>query len=170
MEEFEDMEELMWYDYNLAEPTFFNRAIKALQKICRGTIEYDVWQTRTKMDKTQCPVCDCNYDYINAETHHYPRTMFNVVADVVQKYIDENNIDTKEPLDIIQEVMHKHLANRIDNIVLCEPCHKKFHNNDPEVMDKVYTIWEEHLNDLKKESEAKKKLIDKSNLDFKDIE
>lgn len=153
-----------WWGYDLTDPIIFTRAVRKLVHISRGTLEYNVWQSRTKMGKIKmgCPVCKISYDYVEPETHHYPKTMFTVVADIIQEHIDKNDLNDYEPLDLIQKIMRKHMANRVDHIVLCEPCHKKFHKDDPDVISKIWDIWEIYLAELKKNADARLEMIEKT--------
>lgn len=137
-----EQEDLLWYSYNMAEEREFKTAVKAVQKICRSSLEYDLWQTRSKADSSSCPVCGEFYNYVKAETHHYPKTMFDICEDVVERHVFENTIDDQSGFGICQEVMNLHFLGNVNFVVLCKACHEKFHADHPEVVKKVSEVFE----------------------------
>ncbi len=137
-----DQEQLLWYSYNMAEEKDFKAAVKNVQKICRGSLEYDMWQTRTKSGSSSCPVCSEYYDYIKAETHHYPATMYDVTERVLEKHVFENTIDDMTGFAICQEVMNNHFLGNVEFVVLCKSCHEKFHAHHPEIVKLVAEIYQ----------------------------
>jgi hypothetical protein len=175
----ESQNELLWYSYNMSEERDFKSAVKAVQKICRSSLEYDLWQTRSKAGSEKCPCCNEYYSYIKAETHHYPKTMFDICEQVVEKHVFDNTIDELSGFGICQEVMNEHFLGNVDFIVLCKSCHEKFHAGHPEVSKQVAEIFAAQKNnkpvenqkpvDLTAEikNESKTELI--SNFDLKPL-
>jgi hypothetical protein len=168
-------DELLWYSYNMAEERDFKSAVKAIQKICRSSLEYDLWQTRSKAGSEKCPCCSEYYSYIKAETHHYPKTMYDVCEQVVEKHVFDNTIDEFTGFSICQEVMDLHFLGNVDYVVLCKSCHEKFHAGHPEVSKQVAKIFEAQKNnkpipnqkpvDIEDKSKIESELI--SNFDLK---
>jgi hypothetical protein len=142
-----EQEELLWYDYNVADEKQFKMVVKAIQKVCRGSLEYDQWQTRTKAGSKTCPICDEFYTYMKSETHHYPKTMYSVCEEVIEKHIYENTLDEQSGFGICQEIMNKHILGNVEYIVLCKSCHEKFHADHPEVCTKVSEVYKQQLLD-----------------------
>ncbi len=132
-----------WWGYDLSKPATYSKCIKNLVKQCRTTFEYNIWQKMTKSGcGDTCPICNVEYIYSRPESHHYPRTLYEVVEAVMQEYIHSNSIDDITPLELIKEIMDLHLANQVDNIVLCKHCHAKYHDMDPETMKQVEQLYQ----------------------------
>jgi hypothetical protein len=132
-------EDVSWWNYNLSIPASYTRCIKQLMKICRYSIEYDYWQrmTKAKADSNACPICNVEYIYVRAESHHHPKQMFTVIEDILQEHIHNNTIDDIEPLELVKKIMALHLEDRVEHIVLCKACHQKFHSYDPVTVKRV---------------------------------
>lgn len=137
-----EQEDLLWYSFNMADEKEFKLAVKSIQKICRGSLEYDMWQTRSKAGSSCCPVCKEYYNYVKAETHHYPATMYDVTERVLERHVFENTIDDMTGFSICQEVMNQHFLGNVEYVVLCKACHEKFHANHPEVIKQVAEIFQ----------------------------
>jgi len=154
------MDEL-WYNYDLSNMKDYVKCIKQLEKICRSTLEYDQWQRVCKYTDNQvCPVCGDNY-YLNnskCESHHHPKTLFDIVDNIMTEHIEKNDLDEKTGIDIVQEIMDLHLINSVSYINLCQHCHKKYHAGHPEVMTKLDDIMNLRINQNKacEEEEVKK--------------
>lgn len=120
----------------------FTMFIKKCEFLCRKSVEYDVWQKRTKAlavnqnsdplrdDSETCPICNINYKFASPESHHHPITLFNLCVRQFQDWVDDMVLQDKRPLDLIDEVMEKHLCNEVEHVVLCKHCHEKYHNGE----------------------------------------
>jgi len=145
---------VFWFDYDLTNERQFVKAVKHLQKMIRGSMTYNVWQKRSKIGVEFCPVCGESREYVKLESHHYPATLFDIVNDKVQMYIDFDTLDEKTDFDISQEIMDDHMMKKVEYIVLCEHCHKKYHDDHPEVIDAVEEAYQKLKKD-KNEKESK---------------
>jgi hypothetical protein len=134
-------QEILWYQFNMAEEREFKKAVKWVQKICRGSLEYDLWQGRTKAGEQICPTCAEYYGYLPSETHHHPKTMYDVCEEVVNKHMFENDLDQYSGFAICTEIMNLHFLGAVDYVVLCKSCHEKFHAGHPEVCTKVAEVY-----------------------------
>lgn len=135
-------EDLVFFGINVLDEKQFTMFIKKCEFLCRKSQEYDVWQRRTKIlavnqnsdperdDSETCPTCGINYQWAAPESHHHPVTLFNLCVRQFQDWVDENLLLDKQPLDLVQEVMEKHLCNEVEHVVLCKHCHEKYHNGE----------------------------------------
>ena len=134
--------DLEFYGVSLNDEKAFKLFIKKCEFLCRKSQEYEIWSKRTKAlavnqnedpqknDAENCPICSISYEYAQAESHHHPITLFNLVVRQFQEWIDDQIMTEKRPLDLIQEVMDKHLCNEVEYVVLCKHCHEKYHNGE----------------------------------------
>ena len=143
----------IWYNYDLSNERDYVRCIKHIQKIVRGSMSYDAWQRRSKIGTDECPVCGDSKDFVKMESHHYPQTLFDVVDNHMQMQIDFDKLDEITDFEFAQEIMNQHFEGTVNFIVLCEYCHKKFHDNVPEILDKVAEIFESRR--IQKEQQKK---------------
>jgi len=144
----------IWYKYDLANQAHYVRCIKQLEFMVRKSMGYDSWQKRTKYSVTICPTCGESFEFVSPETHHHPRTLFDVVDDILQKHIDLNTLDDMTDFDICQEIMELHFNKKVQFIVLCKHCHEKYHSDVPEILE---CINEAQVNQQKKIKEFYKK-------------
>ena len=136
-------EDLNFFGIDLMDEKMFTMFIKKCEFLCRKSQEYDMWQRRTKAlaimqnsdhtkdDSENCPICGIQYQYAPAESHHHPITLFNLCVRQIQDWIDNRELPDKRPLDLVQEVMEKHLCSEVEHVVLCKHCHEKYHNREP---------------------------------------
>ena len=137
------MDEL-WYNYDLANMKDQTKCIRQLEKICRSSFEYDEWQRNCKLvDNQECPVCGENYYDKNnkIESHHHPKTLYVVVEEIIVAHMEKNTIMEKTGIQIVQEIMDKHLLNQVQYINLCQHCHRKYHDGHPDVINKMDDIF-----------------------------
>jgi len=142
----------IWYNYDLSNDRQYIRCIKHLQKLIRGSMSYDIWQKRSKIGIDECPICGISRDVVKMESHHYPKTLFDVVDDYLQMHVNMNTLDDKTDFDVCQEIMDMHFDKKVNYIVLCEYCHKKYHDNVPEVLDVIDEKWREQKKEREKRS------------------
>ena len=150
MSQEQENKDAFWYDYDLTNERQYVRAVKHIQKIIRGSMTYNVWQKRSKIGIELCPVCGESREYIKLESHHYPKTLFDVVDDKLQMYIDLDELEEHTDFDICQEVMDDHLQRKVEYVVLCEHCHKKYHDDHPEIIDQVETAYQKQKEEREK--------------------
>ena len=139
---------IFWYNYNLADEKDFKTAVKNIQKMCRMSLEYDKWQTLTKIKQnlTFCPICNESYDFSKPETHHYPKTMFDVCFETLESHLFANDFNSLSGFGLCEEIMNKHFMGLVDNVVLCKACHERFHAGHPEVCNKVDKYFLDTMN------------------------
>jgi hypothetical protein len=107
----------------------------------RKSFSYDKWQKRTKYPFDKCPTCGESFEYVRPETHHHPRTLFDVVEGILQKHIDLNDIDTMTDFQLCDEILQAHFEKKVEYIVLCKHCHEKYHDGVPEILDTIDEAW-----------------------------
>lgn len=135
----------IWYNYNLSVMKDVIKCVKHIERICRLTLEYDMWQMRCKYkDNQYCPICEENYyeKNLKIESHHHPKTLFDIVQEVIIENLESNLIDEKSGIDLVQEVMDLHFFDKVSYINLCVHCHKKYHDGHPDVINKMNDIFE----------------------------
>lgn len=155
-----DAVEMFWYNMDLSDERELKKAAKWIQKLCRGSLEYDLWQGRTKAGLDRCPVCLEYYGYLPAETHHYPPTMYDLCENKLSEHIFNNDIDQITGFGVCEEIMNMHMLGIVEYVVLCKSCHEKFHAGHPEVCSKVSTTFKDQkagkqANTKKEESDNK---------------
>lgn len=140
----------LWYNYDLTDPRDTVKCIKQIEKVCRDSLEYDDWQKKCKYkDATECPICGDNYYENNSkcESHHHPKTLFDIVEEVLEDHLEKNDLDEITGIALVQEVMDLHLFKKVSYINLCQHCHKKYHAGHPEVQGKIAMIFEKRIKD-----------------------
>jgi len=162
-----DEKDLFWYNYDLSNEKQYIKAVKHIQKLVRGSMSYDVWQKRSKIGIQECPICGESKEYVKLESHHYPKTLFDVIDEKIQMHIDFNTLDEKTDFDICQEIMDDHFQHKVEYVVLCEHCHKKYHDNHPEIIDETERVYQKQKLEREKyfkkqRSENESKQSDKS--------
>jgi hypothetical protein len=138
----------LWYNYDLTEPRDTVKCIKQLERVCRDSLEYDDWQKKCKYkDALICPICNDDYYENNSkcESHHHPKTLFDIVEEVLEDHLEKNDLDEMTGLSIVQEIMDLHLFKKVSYINLCQHCHKKYHAGHPEVAGKMALIFEKRV-------------------------
>jgi len=134
----------LWYNYDLANAKENIKCIKQLEKICRDSLEYDEWQRRCKYaDAKICPICNDDYYENNSkcETHHHPKTLFDIVENILDNHLEKNDLDDQTGFNVVTEIMDKHMLGQVQYINLCQHCHKKYHNGHPDVSTKLGLIF-----------------------------
>ena len=143
----------LWYNYDLSDAREIVKCVKQIQKVCRDSLEYDEWQRHCKYkDAKICPICNDDYYEVNAkcESHHHPKTLYDVVEDILDDHMEKNDLDDFSAFDICVEVMDLHSFGKVSYINLCQHCHKKYHAGHPDVVNKMTTIFEQRVLDAQK--------------------
>ena len=143
----EEVDVPIWFNYDLSNEKQYVKCIKHLQRIVRGSMSYDVWQKRSKIGIQECPICGLSRDLIKLESHHYPATLYDVIDEKLQMEIDLDTLKDKTDFEIAQEIMDDHTQKKVNYVVLCEYCHKKYHDNVPEVLEVIDEIWKKQKED-----------------------
>lgn len=149
-----DNDEFLFYGVNILDEKEFVTFVKKIEFLCRKSQEYYVWSKKTKQDakyqnpdpskddSSVCPICDIHYEYADPESHHHPITLFNLVLRQFQSWVDDNVLEEKTALDLVQEIMSDHLINRVEHVVICKHCHEKYHNGEIVVRAAIDKIME----------------------------
>lgn len=143
----------LWYNFDMADPREFIKCIKALERVCRMSLEYDEWQRHCKYkDAKICPVCNDDYYDKNSkcESHHHPKTLFTIVEEILNNHLELNDLDDQTGISIVQEIMDKHLLRQVSYINLCVHCHKKYHAGHPDVINAIEAIFRDRVQEEKK--------------------
>lgn len=162
-EEIEE-EEILWYNWDLADAKDLDKAITKVKRICQQTPEYEVWAKRTKIGTEKCPVCLEYYQHIKADTHHHPITISEVIENIFNELIMSGEIDDLSFIGMVHKVMLKHMLKQVDYIVICTHCHEKFHAGDPSIFRKIdmlfkHQVSENYLNDLNMNDHKRKNSV-----------
>jgi hypothetical protein len=142
----------LWYNFDMSDPREVIKCIKALERVCRLSLEYDEWQRHCKYkDAKICPVCNDDYYDKNSkcESHHHPKTLFSIVEDILNNHLELNDLDDQTGISIVQEIMDKHLLKQVSYINLCVHCHKKYHAGHPDVINAIDTIFRDRVQEEK---------------------
>ena len=131
-----------WLGQDLSSEAQYTRVIKKLEFLIRKSFQYDTWQKRSKIGVNECPICGEDMHYLKPESHHYPETLFDLVDKELQDHIYKNDLDDFNEFDICSDIMHKHLTNQVNYIVLCKQCHEKYHDSVPDVVAKMPDAFE----------------------------
>jgi hypothetical protein len=145
--------ETAWYDYDLTDERSVDRLIKKVEKIVRLTFEYDVWQKRTKILKSECPVCKLHFIYVKPESHHHPATLYDITQMVVSQRIAEGTMLEATGLEIVQDIIDLHSLNKVNYIVICKQCHEKYHSGEPETVRRLNEEYEKMVSQPQGEPE-----------------
>ena len=153
-----DEAEEVYYGYDLSTDKGYDNFVKRLVLMARNTPEYKRWSKDCKVRadekmEFECPFCGVEYEFSRIESHHYPKTLYEIFDYEVQKYIQSGtlNEDYITPLEIVKNVMDLHKDNKVEYVNLCKGCHERFHAMDEKIRQQVYEYWKE-----KKEENAGK--------------
>jgi predicted nucleic-acid-binding Zn-ribbon protein len=117
-----------WFGYDLTNPRKLDRLIKKLERIIRISPEYKIWADICRAGKYKCPKCGINSELMPLEVHHTPKTLYDIVEEVLNKHMENDDILELYPSDIVKEVLLLHLENKVSYEVLCKSCHEIEHN------------------------------------------
>ncbi len=166
-------EEELWYTYDMSNKRDYITCVNHLQKAFRATLEYDDWQRKCKYEHaTECPVCDDNYydKNLKCESHHHPKKLSVIIEEILDTHLEDNDLDNKSGFDIMLEIMNLHMKGQVSYINLCVHCHKKYHSQHPDVVNKIYEIFDkwalqnqqifEHEQTIKEANESVPELVE----------
>lgn len=117
-------------DINFSEKSK-DKFIKRIEKIIRGSVEYRTYIgiLKNELNLTKCsflPGIDISTIRISLEFHHYPFTLYDLVAIEVNK---EMNSGKKfiDPFDIADRIMILHYKNLVGLVPLSTTVHELVH-------------------------------------------
>ena len=122
--------ELEYHTYNmlsLGDKKVKDRIIKALVASIRTIPEYKEYMRLCKQAVETCAVCGQEFkNYgVSKEFHHTPKTLYEIVQEVVDRYIESNQVF--KSIDVIAEVVDMHLNGEVKGVIVCVCCHKLLH-------------------------------------------
>ena len=105
----------------------FESFVKKIVSMVRQVPEYKMWIAKAKSFKDLCEVCGSKFKEVGlkSEFHHTPETLFEIVVDTIKQYNK-----SKQPymtVDIVREVVEKHLSEEVQGVVVDPCCHKLLH-------------------------------------------
>lgn len=111
-----------------------DKMISYLEKEVRGSYEYKNYinYLKNELDLNKCdimPDLDINTNPVSLEFHHYPITLYEIVAVVSTEML--SNLDDGESVssfDIAERVMKEHYENNIGLVPLTSTLHQMAHN------------------------------------------
>jgi len=111
-----------------------DKMISYIEKEVRGSYEYKSYinYLKTELDLNQCelmPGLDPKTDPVSIEFHHYPITLYEIVAIVSNKLLSE--IDEGESVssfEISEQVMKEHYENNVGLVPLTSTLHEAAHS------------------------------------------
>jgi len=112
----------------------FNRFIKSVERLIRGSIEYRefIAFTRESLNANVCSFTgESEEETGDVELHHYPLTLFDIVRAVVDDFIYKDKEFSS--FDIASEVIKLHFQLNIGFVPLIGTLHKKFHKGNLEI-------------------------------------
>jgi hypothetical protein len=124
--------------------------IKKIEKIIRQSYEYRnyIGLLKNELNITKCtflPGIDINTVKVGIEFHHYPFTLYNLVAIEVEKDIKQNK-KCIDPFDIADRVMIYHYKNLVGLVPLSGTVHELVHAGKKFVNKKyVYGNYEKYI-------------------------
>jgi len=125
-----DLSYFNWYGYDLTNPKKLKKLINKLERLIRLAPEYTTWANICRAGIYQCPRCNTPSELMPLEVHHTPKTLFEIVEEILNKYIEDDTILDKKPYDIVKEVLDLHLNNNVGYEVICKACHEMIHNEN----------------------------------------
>ncbi len=151
--------------------TWYNKAVNAIEKSVRSSYEYKLWvklinKVYQKKYKFICGCCGRDYEDVGlgSNVHHTPLNLAEITKSVIESMCETSEMITTAT--IIDHILSLHIDNKVNNIVVCECCHKILHNEK-----KIYGE-EVSLSQPKKKTGSSKKYppgsVDASDLDDDD--
>jgi hypothetical protein len=150
-----------YYKYDLSKHKQFDRLVKHIMMFVRKSLVYDKWQKMTKYNVNECPICGIDISEVKFDTHHYPKTLYEIVEEHLSDLVENNLLDEKTDLDIAEEILNNHFLGLYSYVVLCEYCHKKYHDEVPEVLQVIDEKWRE-------QKEFREKFFKENNIKLKE--
>lgn len=130
-------------DYDLMEPKDFQKYMKNIENICRGSFEYRQLTNylRDNTNMNQCAffqnVSNENNFKIKIHIHHEPFTLYDIVRTIYNKRVRMRHSLNEN--QVAEEVMYLHYSLLVGLIPLSETIHELVHANYLFVpMDKVF--------------------------------
>ena len=127
-----------------------SKFIKKIEKIIRSSYEYRTYIgiLKNELNLTKCtflPEIDISAIKVSLEFHHYPFTLYDLVAIEIEKDINCNN-KFIDPFDIADRVMINHYKNIIGLVPLSATVHQLVHDGKKFVNKKyIYGNYEKFI-------------------------
>lgn len=140
--------------YDFYDTDEYEAFIKACMKTFRTSAEYKIWLTTT--NNRVCALSNREANSIDIEVHHYGRTLFDLVSEIVDYFLQE---DLKMNSFIVCLVLTElHLSGCIDYIPIDIGIHRAIHK-DPQLIKTLYPDIEDKV--VRGNKELKVKILEK---------
>lgn len=140
------------YNYEiLTNDKIKDKFIKHIESIIRQSYEYSVYISimKTEFNLSHCvklPGLDINNYKFTLEMHHYPFTLYDLVAIEVDYLIDKGEIDIN-PFDIAQYIIVLHFKHLIGLVPVSKTVHELVHDGETFINLKyVIASYDEYIN------------------------
>lgn len=112
--------------FELYDAESYEEFIKVTERtIFRKAPEYKLWLETTGND--HCALTGQDRNSIEIEVHHYGKTLWDITAEVVDAFIQENlNVSSFYICMVLADI---HLSGCVDYIPLAHDVHKMYHKN-----------------------------------------
>jgi hypothetical protein len=125
-----------FYSDEINEPKQYVKFIKRIEKIIRTSIEYRnyIGYLKNELDIKKCsflPQVNINeIKGVGLEMHHYPLTLFDLVAVALNHRMAEAGHSRISPFTIANDVMKAHYENKVGIVPLSKTVHELAHSGE----------------------------------------
>jgi len=119
--------------YEIYDEDAYEAFIKSVEALFRKSPEYKMWLSTTNNE--HCAVSGMSKDSVEIEVHHFGKTLWNVVEDILDYFI-QNQINASS-FYICLILTDLHLSGCIDYIPLAHDIHKMLHKDK----NKAYELY-----------------------------
>ena len=140
--------------YELYDAEVYEAFIKSVEKLFRLSPEYKMWLSTT--DNQECAVTGLSKDSIEIEVHHYGKTLWAIVEEILDYFIQNDIFVNSFYICLILTDLH--LNGCVDYIPLAHDIHKMLHKN-ASLAYATYPDLESHV--VRGNAELKKQIIKK---------
>jgi len=117
-----------YYGYDLTKTKQIQKLARFVANTSRKFPEYKVWAKIKKQGYTKCPKCGKEPEIAPPEVHHEPETLFEICYNFIEELIRNNEILNYTPIELVKEILYKHLNDQVSSITICKFCHEEIHN------------------------------------------
>lgn len=149
--------------YELYDEDSYTQFIKDVLNGFRKSPEYKMWLTTTNNET--CPINGLNKDQVKIEVHHFGKTLWDIVADILDYFIQNDiRVNTFYICFILAEL---HFNECIDYIPLTQDLHHMIHHA-PRTLYQLYPDFDSYV--TRGNMELKKLIIKQlaDNMKFKE--
>lgn len=111
--------------------------VKMLEKAFRALPEYELWSKTHRKYLCEWRDCPFNSDISSLQVHHYPRTLFEIVSEIIDENLDLT------PYQVLGKIIEVHDNDEVDSITLCKYHHAMFHEMVKKNLDPNQFLVEE---------------------------